>query len=180
LFFVQSSLKFWNSYLLGCIVDFLILSDPINPQSRLSQIPCFRISCEPDCQLEEMSAVHTLITKTVHRSRSATEVYVSFLAYGFSILYRILFQCDKNEFTFPTSYKEYEPWANWNHISRLFQRCYWFLREFIFFSFFETESHYVGEAGLKLTMYPRLASNLWFSNLCLLSAEITGLNHHPW
>jgi hypothetical protein len=46
--------------------------------------------------------------------------------------------------------------------------------------FFETVFHNVIQTGLELTMQPRLASNMRFSCLRLLSARIIGVHHHTW
>jgi hypothetical protein len=44
--------------------------------------------------------------------------------------------------------------------------------------FFETRSHFVAQAVLKLAMLPRLALNSPSACLSLLSSGITGLYHH--
>lgn len=50
----------------------------------------------------------------------------------------------------------------------------------LFFFFFDTGSHYVAQAGMKLSK-PRLGSNSWQpSFLSLPSAKSTGVSHHAW
>lgn len=56
--------------------------------------------------------------------------------------------------------------------------CFYFLYKHCLYCLFAPGSHYAAQAGMVLTVYPRLVPSSWRSCLSLLSVEVKGLNYH--